>query len=235
MSVKSETADKLRREKARNLRYRRAVQAELNLESIGNELMEIYESASDVLYWCENDGERTQLDELIGDEDETYELRMAFSTLEGDCQQMLEDLDNEWVPEFFDDFFGAIGPRGSMMLGYDSYEGDYFGLSGSYESELAQKECAKRLLNHTKVEIVEAYSVCFRVAINYMALKSRYDGLKSYIDILNGANTGYLAAVKCIEDLYEKITAEGYYANQSKDEAEFVRLCNSMPPEVWLQ
>ena len=88
---------------------------------------------------------------------------------------------------------------------------------------------------HTKAEIIEAYSVCFRVALNYIGLKSRYDGLKSYIDILNGANTGYLATVKRIEELYEKITACGYYAHKRKDEAEFEQLCNNMPPEVWLQ
>ena len=192
----------------------------------------MYESASDVLYWCENDGKSTQLDELIGDEEETYELRMAFSTLEGDCQQMLEDLDNEWIPELFDDFFGTISPRGGLMMGYDSYEGDYFGLSDRYESELAQRECAKRLLNHTKAEIVEAYSICFRVAINYMALKSRYDGLKSYIDILNGANTGYLATIKRIEELYDRMTAD---YPKYEDRVEFDRLCNNMPPEVWLQ
>lgn len=231
MSVKSEKAEELRREKARNLRYKKAIHAELNLETITSELYEMCEKASDVLYWCEDDGS-TQLDELIGDEEETFELRMAFSTLEGDCQQMLEDLDNEWVPEFFDDFIGAIGPRGSMMQGYDSYEGDYFGIDDGYESELAQKECAKRLMNHTKAEIIEAYSVCFRIAVNYMGLKSRYDGLKSYIDILNGANTGYLATVKRIEELYDRMTVD---YPKYEDRVEFDQLCNNMPPEVWLQ
>ena len=105
-------------------------------------------------------------------------------------------------------------------------------LSDRYESELAQRECAKRLLNHTKAEIVEAYSICFRVAINYMALKSRYDGLKSYIDILNGANTGYLATIKRIEELYDRMTAD---YPKYEDRVEFDRLCNNMPPEVWLQ
>ncbi len=234
MSVRSETAEELRREKARNLRYKRAIHADLNLESIGNELMEMWEKASDVRYWCEEDGS-TQLDELIGDEEETFELRMAFSTLEGDCQQMLEDLQKEWVPEFFDDFFGTISPRGGLMMGYDSYEGDYFGLDSGCESEWAQEECSKRLMTHTKKEIIDAYAICFRVAINYIGLKNRYDGLKSYIDILNGANTGYLATVKRIEELYEKITVDGYNPHKYEDEAEFERLCNNMPPEVWLQ
>ena len=145
---------------------------------------------------------------------------------------MLEDLENEWVPEFFDDFFGGISPRGSFMMGYDSYEGDYAGLEDRYESELARKECSKRLMSHTKAEIIDAYSVCFRVAINYIALKSRYDSLKSYIDILNGANTGYLATVKRIEELYERMTVD---YPKYEDRIEFDRLCNNMPPEVWLQ
>lgn len=230
MSVKSDLAEEMRREKARNLRYKKAIHADLNIESITTALYEIWETASDVLYWCTDD-DGTQFNELIGDEEETFELRMAFSTLEGDCQQMLEDLDNEWVPEFFDDFFGAIGPRGSMMQGYDSYEGDYFGIDDGYESELAQRECSKRLMAHTKAEIIEAYSVCFRVALNYIGLKSRYDGLKSYIDILNGANTGNLAAVKRIEELYEKV-ADGYVSRQDKQE--FDKLVGSMPPEAWL-
>ena len=62
--------------------------------------------------------------------------------------------------------------------------------------------------------------------------KSRYDGLKSYIDILNGANTGYLATIKRIEELYDRMTAD---YPKYEDRVEFDRLCNNMPPEVWLQ
>ena len=69
-------------------------------------------------------------------------------------------------------------------------------------------------------------------ASNYMALKSRYDGLKSYIDILNGANTGYLTTVKRIEELYDRMTVD---YPKYEDRVEFDRLCNNMPPEVWLQ
>lgn len=233
MSVKSETADKLRREKARNLRYKKAILADLNLETIQYSIYEIAETTSDVKYWC-TDEDETQLDELIGDEEETFELRMAFSTLEGDCQQMLEDLGNEWVPEFFDDFFGAIAGGGAgEMIGYDRYAGDYFGLSGRWEAEMAQKECEKRLLAHTKQEIVEAYAICFRVAVNYIALKDRYDGLKAYIDILHGQNTGLLQTIKRIEELYDK-TAD-YGLNRRENEREFNALLDSLPQEVWLQ
>ena len=111
---------------------------------------------------------------------------------------------------------------------------DYFGLDDRYERDLAQNECVKRLMAHTKAEIIEAYAICFRVAINYMALSSRYDGLKSYIDTLNGTNTGHLAAaVKRIEDLYlQKITAD-FPRWEDRDEFD-PGLRNNMPPEVWL-
>lgn len=46
MSIKSNLAESIRREKARNMRYKKAIHADLNLENIGNELMEMYESAS---------------------------------------------------------------------------------------------------------------------------------------------------------------------------------------------
>ena len=233
MSVKSDKAETLRREKARNLRYKRAVLADLNLETIQSTLYEMAETASDVKYWC-TDEDETQLDELIGDEEETFELKMAFSTLEADCEQMQQDMDDEWVPEFFDDFFGAIAGGGAgEMMGYDRYAGDYFGLSGSWEAQRAQKECEKRLLAHTKQEIVEAYSICFRVAVNYIALKDRYDGLKAYIDILHGQNTGLLQTVKRIEELYDKTADCGL--NRWESEKEFAALLDSLPQEVWLQ
>lgn len=230
MSVKSDFVEEARRIKARNLRYKKAISAELNLEQITQNLWEMGEQSSNIRWWY-TQGDETMLDELIGDEEESYELRMAFSTLDADCQQMIYDLDNEWVPEFFDVFFGAIvGSSCGGMLGFDRYAGDYFGITG-YKESLAQKECCKRLKAHTKDEILDAYSVCFRVAINYISLKNRYDNLKSYIDILNGTNTGFLKTVKRIEELYDEFSNDPL----SLATREFDRLVNNMPDEVWLQ
>ena len=230
MSVKSDFAEEARRIKARNLRYKKAISAELNLEQITQNLWEMQEQSSNIRWWYAQ-GDETMLDEQIGDEEESYELRMAFSTLDADCEQMIYDLDNEWVPEFFDVFFGAIvGGSCGGMLGFDRYAGDYFGITG-YEESLAQKECCKRMKAHTKDEILDAYSVCFRVAINYISLKNRYDNLKSYIDILNGTNTGFLKTVKRIEELYDEISNDPW----SSATQEFDRLVNNMPDEVWLQ
>ncbi len=234
MRVRSDFVEEARRIKARNLRYKKAISAELNLEQITQNLWEMGEQSSNIRWWYAQ-GDETMLDELIGDEEESYELRMAFSTLDADCQQMIDDLDNEWVPEFFDVFFGAIvGGSCGGMLGFDSYAGDYFGITDGYEESLAQKECCKRLKAHTKDEIIDAYTVCFKVAVNYISLRNRYDNLKSYIDILNGENTGYLKTVKRIEELYEKMSSnDAWFMNE--DTREFDRLVNNMPDEVWLQ
>lgn len=84
---------------------------------------------------------------------------------------------------------------------------------------------------HTKDEIIDAYTVCFKVAVNYISLRNRYDNLKSYIDILNGENTGYLKTVKRIEELYDEFSNDPL----SLATREFDRLVNNMPDEVWLQ
>ena len=187
------------------------------------------ETASNIRWWY-TDGDETMLDELIGDEEESFELKMAFSTLDADCYQMIDDLDNQWIPECFDDFFAGIAQ--GKMIGYDSYEGDYFGLDDGYETELAQQEARERLKRYTKDQLIDAYRTCFRVMVNYMAIRSRYDGLKSYIDILNGQNTGFLATVKRIEELYEK-AADGHASWDEREE--FDSLIGNMPDEVWIQ
>ncbi|MGM9626972.1 MAG: hypothetical protein ACI3V4_02615 [Faecousia sp.] len=229
MSVKTEFAERLRREKAKNLRYKRAISADLNLETITSSLWEMQETASNIRWWY-TQGDETMLDELIGDEEESYELKMAFSTLDADCYQMIEDLNNQWIPECFDAFFGAITP--GRMMGFDSYEGDYFGLDDGYETELAQREAQERLKRYTKDQLIDAFRTCFRVVVNYINIRNRYDGLQSYIDILNGQNTGFLATVKRIEDLYEKV-ADGHASWD--DRKEFDSLINNMPDEVWVQ
>ena len=68
--------------------------------------------------------------------------------------------------------------------------------------------------------------------MNYINIRNRYDGLKSYIDILNGVNTGFLSEVKRIEELYEKV-AEGHASRD--DIEEFNSLIGNMPDEVWIQ
>ena len=231
MDVKQKLDIEIKRKKAIECRYRKAIANHLNLDQIQTELEEMSGECDNVRWWF-SDGDETMLNELIGDEEETYELRSAFSMLSAECEQMYNDICDEWIPEFFDDFFGRIAGDTFGLMGFDSFEGDYFGLTDRWEEEHAQEECSKRLQKFTKAQLLDGAHVCFRVAVNYISLKNRYENLKAYIDILNGKNSGLLKTVKQIEDLYERVSEE-YPSRQDADE--FKRLVNSLPPETWVQ
>lgn len=229
-------AEETRRIKARNLRYKKPVANGLNLDHIRTSLWDISEACGDVQYYIDCDDE-TLLNALDGDEDDAYEFKMMFSTLSAECDQMQYDLDNEYIPEYFDLFFAAVN-KGGEMLGYDTYEGDYYGL-GSFESRLANEEAVKKIKTLTKDQLIEAVQYCFGVYQAYIGLVYRYDCIKSAMDILRSENTSYLKMIKEIEGLYEKANEEtggfkyGYF--QSKAMKSFDRLLGNMPQEAWLQ
>lgn len=123
--------------KAQNLRYKKPIAKNLNLDAITQDLWNMQEVCEEIRWYTDSeDGGDSLINALSGDEDEAYEFKMAFADLCAECERMLEDLQEEWVPECFDIFFVAVGA--GDLLGWDSYEGDYFGIS-SYESNLAEK------------------------------------------------------------------------------------------------
>lgn len=89
-------ATETKRQKAKQLRYRRPVVRDLNLESIYQELWDIQEQCEEVHWYFDTDDE-TLLNALDGDEDEAYEFKMMFADLCAECEKMLEDLREEWV------------------------------------------------------------------------------------------------------------------------------------------
>lgn len=220
-----------KREKAKRLRYKRAILRDLNLETIRTNLWDMSEACSDVRYF---EGDEGLLNELIGDEDESFEFRMMFAELDNDVNHMLEDLQEEYVPDYFDDFFGTIGEAedNGGFLGWDSVEQDYFGID-SYEASWAAEECGKRMMRLTKNQILEAAQICFRVAMNYIGLQNRYEQLKASIDILRGENAGFLQVIKSIDEAYKK-AEKVRFASYEKATSEFDRLIKDLPDEVWI-
>lgn len=225
-------AEETRREKARQLRYKKAIAKEFNLESIKYTLWDIQEECDNVKYYFECDDDDTLLNALCGDEEQEYEFKMMFADLCAECEQMLTDLEEEYIPEYFDTFFGAISS--GQMLGWDEYEGDYIGLHESYEDGMAKEENRKRMLRKTKQEIIEAACMCFRIAQAYMGLMRRYDCLKGALDILRDENTGFLQMVKQIEEKYEAAAKDGFYG-WYESTREFDRMVKNMPQIAWLQ
>ena len=219
--------------KAQNLRYKKPIAKNLNLDAITQDLWNMQEVCEEIRWYTDSeDGGDSLINTLSGDEDEAYEFKMAFADLCAECERMLEDLQEEWVPECFDIFFVAVGA--GDLLGWDSYEGDYFGIS-SYESNLAEKDSKGKLKRMTKDELIDASRQCFIVYQAYIGLRNRYDSLKAAIDILRDQNTGVLQTVKEIEKLYDAAQKkQGNYAEYSKEWEEFDRYADAMPQEAWI-
>lgn len=226
-------AEETKKIKAKNLRYKKPIAKNLNLDAITQDLRDMQEACEEIRWYTDSDdGNDSLVNALSGHEDEAYEFKMAFADLCAECERMLEDLREEWVPECFDIFFVAVGA--GDLLGWDSYEGDYFGIS-SYESNLAEEDSKGKLKRMTKDELIDASRQCFIVYQAYMGLKNRYDSLKAAIDILRDQNTGVLQTVKEIEKLYNSAQEEqGNYAEYSKEWKEFDRYADALPQEAWI-
>lgn len=224
-------SEETKRVKARQLRYKKAVARDLNLESIKITLWDIREECDNVKYYFEDDDDDSLLNALCGDEEQEWEFKMMFSDLCAECERMSADLEEEYIPECFDTFFGTISS--GRMLGWDDYEEDYIGLCDSYEDREARQENQKRLMRMTKAELIEAARVCFRIAQAYMGLMHRYDCLKGALDILRDENTGYLQLAKQIEEKYEAAERD-YFHSWYESTREFDRLLAEMPQTAWL-
>lgn len=121
------------------------------------------------------------------------------------------------------------------LLGYDSYEQDYFGLQCT--DAFAEDESKKVLKRLTKDELLVAARQCFAVYQSFIALKHRYDCLKAAMDILRDQNTGYLQMGKQIEEVYEKAEKEtlGFRYDCGEGIRELNSILGNMPQEAWIQ
>lgn len=233
------TVEERKIEKARMLRTKRPIVSGLNLSTIKERLWEIQEDCEEV-HWFWDTDEETLINALDGNEDEAYEFRMMFADLCGEIERMLCDLNEEWVPNCFDIFFVAAGAGNTYngLMGYDTYEQDYFGLSG-YDIHEAEEQSNKSLKRMTKDELIEASRQCFRIFQSYISLTYRYDCLKATMDILKDKNTGYLEQTKRLNELYDIVDEKTYGFEfdwkARKEWEELEKIFEAMPQEAWLQ
>lgn len=230
--MKTADAQETKRNKARNLRYKKAIAKEVNIDKIREDLYDIMEECDNVRYYFEGEDE-TLLNALDGNEEEEFEFKMMFSDLSAECEQMQEDLHWEYIPEHFDDFFCAASTR-EELIGWDQYEGDYFGLGSSYEEEYARQEARKRMQRLTKEELMQTAQICFRIFRAYIGIKGRYESLKAAFDILRDENTGYLQMIKELNVLYEAAESEDfvYWGEATK---KFDKILEALPQRAWLE
>ncbi len=220
--------------KAKQLRYKKPISRNLNLEAIKLDLWEMEDKCSDI-HWYDGD-EESLVNALDGDEDDAYEFKMAFCDLEADLDRFREELEDIYVSDYFDTLFPAAGADyEGGYLGYDPYEGDYFGLD-PYQYELAETAAAKKMMSLTKKELLEVMGICLKVAQQYMAVRYRYDCLDAAIETLRGANMERIKAVKGVEEWYEKAEESSHHFEFEfgKEVAEFNRQLEQIPQEYWV-
>lgn len=229
-------SDATKIEKAKQLRFKKPIVKDLNLDTIRENLWTIQEACEEIRWYTDSeDGSDSLVNALDGDDDEAYEFKMAFADLCAECAQMFNDLSEEWVPKCFDLFFVVAGAAENYggLLGYDMYEQDYFGIGCS--DAFAEDEAKKQLKQMTKDDMIAAIRQCFKIYQAYIGLTNRYESLKAAIDILRDQNTGVLKAIKETEKLYEKASSiQGYYAEYSKEWKEFDRYAENLPQEAWI-
>lgn len=229
------TAAEKRREKAKNLRYKKAAVKGLTYDEIRQNLYDMQEACCEVTYWTDGD-EETLLDALDGDYDDVQRFRLDFADLDADVERMLSDLEEAWEPERFDDVLVISGigrQRSEGLFGYDQYEGDYFSID-PFAYGWAESESKRRLERLTKEQMLEQVAQTISITYAYLGLKSRYEDLKSAMDILRAQNREYLDAVKRINELYNQIDFKVWWYKDSPEFRELDSIAELLPQEAFL-
>lgn len=228
------TAEEKKQLKAKNLRYKKPIAQYMSLDFIRGSVWDMQEVITDVQWFIED--EANLVNAMNGDEDDAYEFKMAFSDLAAELQQFEEDLNDEWIPECFDDLFPAAGADFfGGFLGYDAYEHDYFGLS-PYEYNWAEQEAEKRICRLTKKDLLEAVGACLKVYSSFVALRYRYDCLEASLKIIQEKNLEGLKMVKAIEEQYEKAEQESNHFEYrwGNEVRKLDGMLDNIPQEYWL-
>lgn len=223
----------IKAEKAKAMMYKKAALAELNIETIVNELEEICVDCDEVEYFMSD--EESLIDALDGDEETEYEFKMMFCDLAAESEHLFDTLNENYITEHFNDLFVGIMSKGFdcyEIVGFDSYEEDYFHLS-SFETNWAKNESAKRLKRLTKDELLSVCGQCFGIAMSYINVKFKYDHLKATFDILKGENGAILKAVKEIERLYNDMFDDDYINREAENK--FNKYLNHLPERIWTE
>ncbi len=224
--------DEIKANRTRNLRYKRPALSSLGFEIILNELYNIMDACADVQWFTDQDDE-TLLNALDGDEEAEWEFRMAFADLSAKSERLYNLIQENMVSRIFDDCIVALIGNRYTIIGFDTYEEDYFSLT-AYEQELAYSEAGKRLMRNTKAEMISVIGQCLGILIAFLDVRHSYDYLQSTFDILRDENTSLLQIIKEVDRSYEKAAEVGFYS-WKKEVQNFDRLLENLPERAWIE
>ncbi len=237
------TAEEVRIEHAKAMRYKRPALASLGWCDMIEYLEKMQEKVDEYRYAFESE---SILNALDGDSDEEQEFRFAFSDLSGKAEELLECLqeimkqhNGYWDEcQWYDDHLVALMGRrykpNPDMFGFDTYEEDYRSLTNDWEKGAAIEEATKRISRETKAELIANIGQCLGIVLAFFDLRHQYDYLKSAFDVLLGENTALLKLVDDIEEAYEA-AAEKNFLEWDQTTRALNRLIEAMPQRAMVE
>lgn len=226
-----------REQRTRALRYKRPALASMGYEHIQRELEEIVEACDDVA-WFAGDID-TLTDALDGSDEEAHEFILACSDLSAKAGLLLDQLyevgeyDPEGMVRQYDDCTVALIGNRYDTVGFDTLQEDYFSLT-SYEEGLAYTEAGKRLMRHTKAEMLSIIGQSVGTLVAFLDVRQQYEYLQATLDVLRDESGSVLQAVKDLNVAYEKAEAVRFNDYQ-KEAQEFERLLWAVPERMWVE
>ena len=193
-------------ERAKNLRYKRSALSTMGYDTITRELDEISDACDDIRWACDSDDVTQPV--MDGDEDDGLGYRMEFSELSALVDSLREQM-YQIEPQDFDDCTVALIGNRFTVVGFDCYEEDYFSLC-SYEAELATSEAGKRLMRHTKAEIISIIGQSVGMMMAFYDLRQRFDYIKAALGVMIDHNIETLHMIRCLEDAYNAWAESGH-------------------------
>lgn len=226
-----------REQRTRALRYKRPALRSMGYEHIQKELEEIVEACTDVAWFA---GDRDALTAALdGSDEEAHEFMLACGDLSGQAGLLLEQLyevgeyDPEGMARMYDDCTVALIGNRYDTVGFDTLQEDYFSLT-AYDTELAESEAGKRLMRHTKSEMLSIIGQSVGILVAFLDIRQRYDYLQATLDVLRDESGSVLQAVKAINAAYENAETVGF-TDYRKEAQEFERLLWAVPERMWVE
>ncbi len=226
--------EQARADRAANLRHKKSMLGRLTYQSIINELSDIADECSDMVYFDDE-----EISELLGNDGESdNEFRLIALELQSESTELFARLRSERyhscmgfdISDIFDEVMTAMGGSDEERWGYDAYLEEDVKLT-EYECSLAKTEAKKRLTRYTKEQMLNIFGECFDIALKWLDLEYGYSCLHATLGVMKDDKTALLKAIKRVNDAYDRAASGEFY---SSDSNAFDNIIDELPADVWV-